>query len=163
MDHWWSLFEKRDVVISQGARTFYNEPAKSRFYRKFFDANNLPDVYNAITYWRLSRTAQDFFAIVKNIFENWDHWKTMFKYPEPTPSTDAVYAIAAQTMGVENVTLPIGYGPQIVHMKRHMQPVHSNDWTQELVWEHLNPGLRINTITQFGFFHYHDKNWICNE
>ena len=41
VDHWWSLFEKRDLVISQGARTFYNEPAKSRFYRKFFDANNL--------------------------------------------------------------------------------------------------------------------------
>ena len=62
VDHWWTLFEKRDVVVSQGARTFYNEPAQSRFYRKFFDANNLPDVYNAVTYWRLSKTAQEFFV-----------------------------------------------------------------------------------------------------
>ena len=30
VDHWWSLFEHRDVVISQGCRTFYNEPSKSR-------------------------------------------------------------------------------------------------------------------------------------
>jgi hypothetical protein len=27
IDHWWTLFELRDVVISQGARTFYDEPA----------------------------------------------------------------------------------------------------------------------------------------
>ena len=60
IDHWWTLFEKRDVVISQGARTYYNQPATSRFYRKIFDDNNLPDVYNAITYWRLSHTAKEF-------------------------------------------------------------------------------------------------------
>lgn len=51
IDHWWTLFEKRDVVVSQGARTFYDAPATSRYYRKIFDQNNLPDVYNAITYW----------------------------------------------------------------------------------------------------------------
>jgi hypothetical protein len=163
VDHWWTLFEKRDVVVSQGARTFYNEPAQSRFYRKFFDANNLPDVYNAVTYWRLSKTAQEFFAVVKNIFENWDQWRTIFKYSEPTPSTDAVYAIAAMALGVENVTLPKDYGPQIVHMKKHVQPIHSHNWTQELTWEHLAPGLRINTVTQFGFVHYHIKDWITNE
>ena len=50
IDHWWTLFEQRDVVVSQGARTFYDEPAESRYYRKIFDQNNLPDVYNAITY-----------------------------------------------------------------------------------------------------------------
>ena len=36
VDHWWTLFELRDVVISQGARTFRDEPAQSRFYRKCF-------------------------------------------------------------------------------------------------------------------------------
>jgi hypothetical protein len=68
IDHWWTLFELRDVVISQGARTFYDQPAKSRFYRRCFDANNLPDVYNAITYWRLSPTAQEFFTLVRQHF-----------------------------------------------------------------------------------------------
>ena len=67
VDHWWTLFELRDVVISQGARTFYDQPAQSRFYRRCFDANNLPDVYNAITYWRLSQTAQEFFTLVRSI------------------------------------------------------------------------------------------------
>ena len=79
IDHWWTLFEHRDVVISQGSRTYYDQPATSRYYRRIFDENNLPDVYNAITYWRLSKTAQDFFQTARNIFENWPHYRAMLK------------------------------------------------------------------------------------
>ena len=55
IEHWWYLFRNRDVVISTGARDFYGRRATSKHYRKIFDDNNLPDVYNAITYWRLSK------------------------------------------------------------------------------------------------------------
>ena len=157
MDNWWTLFEQRDVVISQGARTFYDEPAESRFYRKIFDQNNLPDVYNAITYWRLSKTAQEFFQLVRNIFEHWDDYKKLLKFPEETPSTDVVYAMAAVIMGTETVTLPAGVGPSIVHMKRHINPIQTDNWTKELVWE-TDP-LRINTVAQTGLVHYHVKDW----
>ena len=157
IDHWWTLFERRDVVVSQGARTFYNEPATSRYYRKIFDNNNLPDVYNAITYWRLSKTAKEFFDLVRNIFEQWDTYKTLLKFPDEAPSTDVVYAIAAQIIGPEQVTLPVGLGPTIVHMKRYINPIQGHDWTQELTWE-SNP-LRINTVAQSGLVHYHIKEW----
>jgi hypothetical protein len=157
IDHWWTLFERRDVVVSQGARTFYDEPATSRYYRKIFEANNLPDVYNAITYWRLSHTAQEFFNLVRQIFEQWDTYKRVLKFPDDIPTTDVVYAIAAVVMGVENVTLPAGLGPSIVHMKRYINPMQSDDWTQELVWE--NDPFRINTVAQFGLVHYHVKEW----
>lgn len=157
VDHWWNLFELRDVVVSQGARTYYDQTAQSRFYRKCFDANNLPDVYNAITYWRLSKTAQDFFALIRNIFEHWTEYKKLLKFGEDTPSTDLVYAVAAKIMGPEQVTLPQGLGPTIVHMKRHINTLQCNDWTQELFWE--NDPLRINTIAQWGFVHYHQKEW----
>jgi len=157
IDHWWSLFEHQDVVISQGARTFYDQPAESRFYRKIFDQNNLPDVYNAITYWRISKTAQEFFQLVKNIFEHWNNYKKLLKFAEDTPSTDVVYAMAAQIMGPEQVTLPDGFGPTIVHMKRHINPIQTDDWTQELVWE--SDPVRINTVAQWGLLHYHRKDW----
>ena len=157
IDHWWTLFEQRDVVVSQGCRTFYDKPAESRFYRKVFDENNLPDVYNAITYWRLSQTAVEFFDLVRNIFENWSDFKKLLRFSEDLPSTDVVYAMAAVIMGPERVTLPAGLGPTIVHMKRHINPLQGDDWTQELVWE-ADP-LRINTIAQFGLVHYHIKDW----
>jgi hypothetical protein len=157
VDHWWTLFELRDVVVSTGARTWYNELATSRFYRKCFDANNLPDVYNAITYWRLSKTAQEFFGLVRSIFENWTEFRKLLKFPEETASTDVVYAMVAQIMGPEQVTLPAELGPSIVHMKQHVNPLQSADWTQELIWEN-NPA-RINTVAQWGFVHYYQKEW----
>lgn len=159
IDHWWTLFEKRDVVISQGCRTFYDQPAESRFYRKIFDENSLPDVYNAITYWRVSQTAQEFFVLVRNIFENWTEYKRLLKFPDDEPTTDVVYAMAAVIMGEETVTLPKNLGPTIVHMKRYINPMQGNDWTRELVWE-LDP-LRINTVAQWGLVHYHVKEWHC--
>jgi hypothetical protein len=156
-DHWWTLFEQRDVVLSIGARDFYGHPAQSRAYRKCFDDNNLPDVYNAITYWRLSQTAQEFFALVRNIFQNWTEYKKILKFPEDSPSTDLVYAVTARIIGDETVTLPRGLGPTIVHMKQHINKLKTADWTKELIWEH-NP-LRINTVAQWGMFHYHVKEW----
>jgi len=157
IDHWWDMLQYRDVVISTGARDFYDQPATSRFYRKVFDTNNLPDVYNAITYWRLSETAQEFFQLVRRIFEHWAEYKTLLKFPDEIPSTDLVYAMAAQIIGPELVTMPFASYPWIVHMKRHIIPTHSEDWTQELIWE-SNP-LRINTVAQWGAVHYHVKDW----
>lgn len=159
IDHLWTMFEHRDVIISQGCRDFYDRPSTHRFYRKLFDVNNLPDVYNAITYWRVSKTAQEFFQLVRSIFENWNNFKTLLKFPEEFPSTDVVYAMAADIMGREQVTLPRGYGPTMVHMKSGIVATHTRDWTKELVWENTNPGLRINTVAQWGFVHYHMKDW----
>lgn len=157
IDHWWTMLEHRDVVISTGARDFYNQQTPNRSYRKVFDTNNLPDVYNAVTYWRMSETAQEFFRLVKQIFDNWAQYKTLVKFPDNIPSTDLVYAIAAQIMGPERVTMPFVSYPRIVHMKRGIIPTRSEDWTQEITWE-SNP-LRINTVAQWGAVHYHQKAW----
>lgn len=157
IDHWWTLFEHRDVVVSQGCRTFYDEPGESRYYRKTFDENELPDVYNAITYWRLSKTAQEFFQLVRTIFEHWNDYKKLLKFPEEVPSTDVVYAMVAKILGSEQVTLPAGLGPTMVHMKRYINPIQTEDWTKELTWE--NDPFRINTVAQFGLVHYHIKEW----
>ena len=162
IDHWWTLFEKRDVVISQGARDFYNQPAQSRYYRKIFDNNHLPDVYNAVTYWRVSQTAQEFFNLVRDIFANWTDYRKLLKMPDDEATTDVVYAMAAVIMGPERVTLPVGLGPSIVHMKKYLNPIATDNWTQELVWESTGTGLRINTVAQWGLFHYHVKDWRCN-
>jgi hypothetical protein len=163
IDHWWDLLQHRDVVVSTGARDFYSNTATSRFYRKVFDNNNLPDVYNAITYWRYSQAATEFWLWVRRIFENWDKYKNLLKFPDPIPTTDVVYAMVAQIMGPENTTMPFASYPKIVHMKRHMIPIQLNNWTRELVWEMDDNRLMINTVAQNGLFHYHIKDWNPNE
>ena len=157
VDHWWSMFRHRDVVISTGCRNWQGDVSTARHYRKVFDDNQLPDVYNAITYWRLSATAQEFFGLVRDIFANWSEYRKLIKFAPDTADTDLVYAMAAQIMGPEQVTMPFAQYPQIVHMKRHHAGTASEDWTQELVWE--TEPLRIQTMAQWGAFHYNVKRW----
>ena len=154
--HWWQLFRHRDVVISTGCRNWHGDVSTVRHYRRVFDENHLPDVYNAITYWRLSETAKEFFDLVRDIFANWEHVRTLIKFAPAVADTDLVYAMAAQIMGKQRVTMPFVTYPQIVHMKPHHAGT-TDRWTHELTWEH-DP-LRINTHAQWGAFHYHIKEW----
>lgn len=162
IDHWWTMLEHRDVVISTGARDFYGQAINNRHYRKIFDDNDLPDVYNAVTYWRLSQTAIEFWKLVRAIFNNWEEFKTLLKFPDDDPTTDVVYAIAAKIIGPESVTMPFASYPRIVHMKRRLIGCVTDDWTKELVWEYNQGSLRINTVVQHGAFHYHNKGWKIN-
>ena len=156
IEHWWDLFRHRDLVISTGCRNWRGDVSAVRHYRRVFDQNHLPDVYNAVTYWRLSETAKEFFDLVRDIFANWEHVRTLIKFAPATADTDLVYALAAQIMGEQRVTMPFVTYPQIVHMKPHHAGT-TDRWTHELTWEH-DP-LRINTVAQWGAFHYHIKDW----
>lgn len=159
ISHWFDLLQTRDIVLTIGARNFRGNPAQSRYYRKIFDENQLPDVYNAITYWRLSKTAQDFFNLVKEIFSNWHEVTKILKFGQDQPlNTDLAYAIAATLIGPEECTLPLDV-PSLIHMKSQINDLISEDWTKELIWE-ISPGsLRINTLEQQWPFHYHVKTW----
>jgi dTDP-D-glucose 4,6-dehydratase len=158
VDHWWNLLRNRDIVVSTGARDWKDQRASARHYRRVFDANNLPDVYNAITYWRRSETAQEFFNTVQSIFENWTEYRKLLKFPEDVPSTDVVYAMAANIIGPELCTMPFADYPRIVHMKRAIAGTQREQWQDELVWEYKNYMMRVNGITQWGAFHYNVKD-----
>ena len=75
IDHWWDVLKYRDIVVSSTIRNFMQEISDVRVYRRFMDDNNLPDVYNAITYFKKSDVAKQFFNVVRDIFENWEEYK----------------------------------------------------------------------------------------
>lgn len=159
IDHWWSWFEHRDVVISQGVRNYLNDESNSRAYRRLFDDNDLPDVYNAITYWRLSKTAVEFWQLVRTFFENWPTVRQTLKYCDSVPAnTDMIYAMVAKYMSQERVTLP-GNWPNMIHMKPAINYLKTDarPWTDEFVWELVSGRIRINTVEQQGAVHYHEK------
>lgn len=159
IDHWWTALQDRDLMISCGARNYLGQRTSNRTYRHLFDRNQLPDVYNAITYWTTSWLARDFFRLVRNIFENWVDYRNLLITPDPMPTTDVVYAMAAVILGPEACVMPDHDHMTVVHMKKNIIPIMGSDWTKELVWEFDHNQLRINTIPQSGFFHYHIKSW----
>jgi hypothetical protein len=161
ISHWWNWFEHRDLVISQGVRNYQNAMSDCRAYRRLFDDNDLPDVYNAITYWRLSKTAAEFFQLVRTFFEQWNTVKQTLKYCDGIPAnTDMIYAMVAKYMGTEKVLMPHVW-PSIVHMKPAINflKTDARPWTGEFVWELVDGHMRINTIEQHDIVHYHEKSF----
>ena len=161
IEYWWDILQQRDVVISTTIRNFKQEISKVRVYRKFIDDNKLPDTYNAITYFKKGPTAQRFFEIVRNVFENWTDWKrTFICHPNEPITTDWAYAIASHIIGVEKTTLPNFDEMSMVHMKQYINGLPTEDWTNILIHENCEHSLRINTVPQLYPFHYYVKSFV---
>jgi len=160
IEYYWDVLKQRDVVILTTIRNFKQEISDARVYRRFIDDNNLPDVYNAITYFKKSDLATKFFDIVKDVFYNWEEYKSNLKCnPREVVSTDWAYAIAAHILGVENTTLPQFTDMCMVHMKQYVNGLPTENWTDTLVYEILPHTFRVNTYPQMYPFHYHVKNF----
>lgn len=96
IDHWWTAFRLKNVCLSTGAKNLFSIQSTCRKYRELFDANQLPDVYNGLMYFRFSQDAKDFFTTAATIFFNWEHFKSnLQRCVDDTPTTDVVYALAA--------------------------------------------------------------------
>jgi len=160
IEHWWDVLKHRDVVVSSTIRNFKQEISDVRVYRRFIDDNNLPDIYNAITYFKKSDVANQFFSIVKDIFENWEDYKKILKCNQTEiVSTDWVYSIACHIMGVEKTTMPTFTEMSMVHMKAFVNNSVTDNWTDTFVYECLSDQIRVQTVPQQYPFHYHVKNF----
>jgi hypothetical protein len=160
IDFWWDVLKEKDLVISSTIRNYKQEISNVRVYRRFLDDNNLPNVYNSLTYFKKSEFAEKFFILVRNIFENWDSYRSVLKCKiDEEASTDWVYSIACHILGEENTTLRGFDAMSMIHMKQFVNELPSEDWTQKLIYEVFPHSLRINTIPQLYPFHYHIKDF----
>jgi len=160
IDHWWDVLKDRDIVVYTTIRNFKQEISDIRFYRRFIDDNKLPDVYNAITYFKKSEVATQFFMLVKEIFNNWEEYKKILKCnSNELATTDWVYSIACHIMGVENTTLPSFTEMSMVHMKQYINGTPTENWTDTFIYECLPNQIRVQTVPQQYPFHYHVKNF----
>jgi len=159
IDYWWDTLMNRDLVVCNTIRNFKQEISPAMHYREFIYMNNLPNVYNAITYFKKSDNAEYFYKLVRNIFENWEDYKKILKCDNDEPATtDWVYAIACHIVGIEKTTLPNFTQMSMVHMKQYINNTAHIDWTKELVYE-CNDTLKINTFPQRYPFHYYIKDF----
>lgn len=167
IEHWWTAFRLKDIVLSTGCKNYRGELSKSRAYRKFFDDNELPDVYNGLMYFRYSQTASDFFLTARRILRNWDYLKNniLKNCREDIPSTDVLYAVTAKTIGIEQCTLPDLDFVNFVHLKLGINGWGTSDsgWTDNIMHERDGNIIRINNLNQYYPVHYYDKNYATKE
>lgn len=164
--HWWTTFRLKNLVLSYGCKDYQQNISVCRKYRKLFDDNKLPDVYNGLMYFRYSQESNDFFNLAREIFANWEYIRdhTLQNCRDDEPTTDVVYAIAANILGIENCTLPGLDFINFVHMKSAI-----NGFSQQMPWygsvlsEIELPMIRINNINQYYPLHYYDKDWVSDK
>lgn len=162
IDHWWTAFRLKNVCLSTGCRNYQQELSTVRRYRRIFDDNNLPDVYNGLMYFKFSQEAQQFFSTARQIFDNWPAIRDqLIGCDEATPSTDLLYALATQIVGRERCTAPSLDFINFVHMKPAINGYDEDQVFSEVFnTEQDGNMIRINNINQYHPLHYHDKTWI---
>lgn len=165
IDHWWYGLRQQDVVLTTNIRDYQGNVSTTRKYRKFFDSNNLPDVYNGFMYVRYSQESKNFFSLAKNIYKNFDIYKNnVLKYCNyETPDTDVVFGIAAAS--VETPCYSTLSYPTFTHMKPAV-----NNWKEQILWTDAvshyfdnDMNLIVGGYVQQYPYHYHEKNFCTDE
>ena len=159
IDYWWDVLKTKDVCISTNIRDYKGNISDCRYYRGFIDNNELPNVYNALSYFKKSETAETFFKIVRDVFENWEAYKSSLKCnTNEIVTTDWAYSIACAILGEENTTMNSFNQFSMIHMKQFVNNTVTSDWTNELIYEFTQP-LKIQTYPQLYPVHYHIKTF----
>jgi hypothetical protein len=164
IDHWWTAFRLQNVCLSKQAINYQGVHGQVRKYREVMDANDLPDVYNGLMYFRYSREAADFFNVAAMIYRYWDTVSAELQKSPEHPSTDLVYALAARIVGEDHVTIPGLDFINFVHMKSGFNGwSDSRSWLDTVMTERDGDIMRINNLNQYHPVHYHDKNYATQE
>ena len=165
IDHWWTAFRLKNVCLSIGAKMSRGLNGTVRKYRELFDANELPDVYNGLMYFRYSQEAMAFFNAARYIQDSWTYVQpTLKKCFEENPSTDVLYGLTALMVGEENVTMPSMDFINFVHMKSGFNGwSDSRSWVDTVMSERDGDVMRINNLNQYSPVHYYDKTYATKE
>jgi hypothetical protein len=165
---WWDFLILDDLSFCETALNFRGDEATSDYYRKVFTENNLPNHYTALFFFRKSKANDQYFSLVKLIFENWEVWYNhVLKNPPKHVSGDVVYAIASKVM-FRNKMKVLSPFFKIVHMRNKLQDSKlSGDWAKTLRCDFINQGhnilLKVNNIIQEFPFHYIEKSFLTDE
>jgi hypothetical protein len=161
--HWIHALRLRDICFSLHCRDHQDHTVTRSPYRKLFEINDLPDIYNGMYYFRYSQTAAEFFKIAKAIYTNWNVVKDQLIQCDQLPTTDVVFALTVKILGQEQCLIPTLDFFNFVHMKSGIQGWNDRQpWTDYVNIERDNNILRINNINQYNPVHYYEKNFNDN-
>lgn len=170
ISEWWDILAKQDVWACTTAESYRGELVTSDFYRRTFTANDLPNVYTAFMYFKITDRAQELFDMAEFIYHNWQ--RTFYDFLDDSRpdcvSTDVVFALAMKLVnGEDDMSFPAMPVPRFVHMKARLQgwPYGADEeWLKHISFT-VTPDLqvRIGRYTQNLPVHYHLKEALTDE
>jgi len=166
--HWWDELGKQDLFFVSNVRTYRDEVITNRFYRKTFDANELPNLYSALHYFKKGDTAKEFYNLLEIIVNNWALFYSKYAPNEYQKwcSIDLSAAIASKILGNErDITNPNSF-ITFTHMKPLIQGWYNKPekWTSVLgkyfTDEH---NLFLGNYLQTRVLHYVEDSFLTDE
>lgn len=166
---WWKFLSNYDLYFTSKVFTYRNKQVVDTVYRKAFIANNLPNLYSGLHYFKKTETAHEFYRWLELVMNNWElFYSTHVKEHCPKrPSVDVSAAVVAKILNCETeITNGIVKYPSFVHMKPAIQDwLYGADRWQSRVGVYLNDDLEltIGNHVQQSIFHYTEKDFVTND
>jgi hypothetical protein len=161
----WRLFENYDLFFPTTVFTYRKEKIQSDFYRKAFTANQLPNFYNCVHYFKKEKLTQEFWEWCETVTHNWELFYGHFcsEYYPKEPSMDVTTAIVSKILDCDTVVSNKNQSVvEIVHMKPQIQNwLYTTSSWQDRVGAYLSPDLqlKIGNHRQDSIFHYTEKDF----
>jgi len=165
LTHWWNLMQNYDVFYTTNVTDYKQCKLNVTYYRKMFEANNLPNIYVALHYFKKSEFAKQFYTCLEEVMKNWEYYYERYapKKMQKFLSVDVCTAIAIRVLGVEhivtNTKLPF---PTFVHMKPYAQSwkIQTTKWQDRVsCFIDDKQQLKIGGHLQDTVFHYTEKDF----
>lgn len=169
LNSFWDTFEHYDVYYTGKVLDYRNKTVTSDYYRKAFTANQLPNLYSGLHYFKKSDFAKEFYSWVEVITNNWELFYGKFvseHYPDRA-SMDITAALAAKVMDVTEQVTNTQHDPvTFIHMKSRIQgwSQPTDSWMQSVaVYFDDLCKLKIANYQQQGVFHYTEKDFLTDK
>jgi len=153
-----------NLLFTNRVKTYRDEIVSSRYYRKTFDANDLPDVYAGFYQFSKCDETLEFFKLLDIVMQNWETFYAIYapKNKQKWCSIDVSVAIALKILDKQGYTLN-NSSLTFTHMKPYVQNLQNvqEKWTDMLSIDY-GDGLYINGYKQTGVFHYVEDEFLTD-
>lgn len=162
----WQDFKKSpSLLFTKNVKTYRNELITSRYYRRAFDSNNLPNAYSGLYQFSKSDETKTFFVLLDVIMKNWQTFYNKFapNSRQDWCSVDLSVAIALKILDMQGYYLDKSL-LTFTHMKSRLQNLNNPPvkWTDTLSVDFGDNGLYINGYKQSSVLHYVEDEFLTN-
>jgi hypothetical protein len=164
----WKFVSNRDLFFTSSVVDYKHRVINNSAYRKMFVANDLPNLYSGMCYFKKSDTALEFFKLIEFITYNWEklYYTVAPKNMQNFYSLDVTMSIAAKLMGVDDVITNKNSPFTFTHLKPALQgwdPIPQSCLSQLLVNFTDSKELYLNNFRQRGVFHYVEDAFLTDK
>ena len=167
IDIWWDFLANYEMFFTSNVLTYRGDVADTSYYRQTFIANNLPNLFSGLHYFKKCEFAQEFYQWLELVVNNWEAFYEQHLNKDSRPkhvSIDVCAAIVARILDCTDViTNSTAKFPSFTHMKTHCQGWSdiSASWQDQMgVYISKDGTLKIGNYIQSGVLHYTENDFL---